>query len=89
MSCGATSVWLGRALPKLTKITIRPRHAKIIKNLPKGQCWKMRTRLSSREILLEEDVLREERIKNMINIDILLDETIRKAESGTFTLTIF
>ena len=49
----------------------------------------MRTRLSSREILLEEDVLREERIKNMINIDILLDETIRKAESGTFTLTIF
>ena len=47
----------------------------------------MRTRLSSREILLEEDVLREERIKNMINIDILLDETIRKAESGTFTLT--
>ena len=48
----------------------------------------MRTRLSSREILLEEDVLREERSKNMINIDILLDETIRKAESGTFTLTI-
>ena len=25
----------------------------------------------------------------MVNIDILLDETIRKAESGTFTLTIF
>ena len=49
----------------------------------------MRTRLSSREILLEEDALREERIKNMINIDILLDETIRKAESGTFTLIIF
>ena len=49
----------------------------------------MRKRLSSRETLLQEDILREDRIKNMINIDILLDETIRKAENGKNSFPFF
>ena len=45
----------------------------------------MRERLSSREILFEEEARRDERNENLHDIDLLLDATIRRAEEGKKT----